>query len=137
MILCVEDDVDSCEVVSEMIERSGRPYGVRSVHNTEDAMTLIREQRFDLYVLDTWMPEIGGLRLTKFIRETDPATPIVFFTAIDSSANRKKALSSGATAFLAKPDDIDELVSTIIRLLEGETPQCTPGNGTVSASLAC
>jgi DNA-binding NtrC family response regulator len=121
MILCVEDDVDLCEVLTMLIERSGKSYVVKSAHNTEDALKQIETERFDLFVLDTWMPEIGGLRLAKTIREIDPTTPIVFFTAIDSTANRKKAFEAGATEFLTKADDIDGLVPTIVRLLEGET----------------
>ena len=58
MILCVEDDIDSCEVVTKLIESSGMPCVVRSAHNTDDAIRLIAKERFDLYVLDTWMPEI-------------------------------------------------------------------------------
>lgn len=48
--------------------------------------------------------------MCKKIRETDLQTPILFFTAIASDANKRKAFAAGANAFLAKPDGIDVLV---------------------------
>jgi CheY-like chemotaxis protein len=117
-ILCVEDNVDSCELIVKLIEGSGKPYFVTGVHNTEEALELIAQKPFHLYILDIWVPEIGGLQLSKRIRETDPTTPIVFFSAVDSRPSRSRALATGANEFLAKPDDVYKLVATIERLLE-------------------
>lgn len=80
-------------------------------------MELISVERFDLYLLDIWVPEIGGLLSSKNIRATAP-TAIVFLSSIDSRPSKNKALSVGGNEFLSKPDDIGKLVSTVDRLLE-------------------
>src|SRR5215213_4035228 len=105
-ILCVEDNIDSCEVIRELIEGSGRPYTVKAAYNTEHALELIAAEHFDLYILDIWVPEMGGLQLSKKIRETDPTTPIIFFTGLDSEPSKKKAFAAGANEFLTKSNDI-------------------------------
>ncbi len=117
-ILCVEDNVDSCEAIVKLIEGSGKPYSVRGVYSTQDALELIAVEQFELYIFDIWVPDIGGLQLTKRIRETDETTPIVFYSALDSQPSRKKALAAGGTEFLAKPSDISKLLPTIERLLD-------------------
>jgi CheY-like chemotaxis protein len=117
-ILCVDDNVDFCDILKRLLESSGQSYSVTGAHNTEEALKLIAAERFDLYVLDTWMPDIGGLQLCKRIREKDPSTPIVFLTSLGSAPNRKKALAAGGNAFLNKLEDLEKLVPTIKRLLE-------------------
>src|SRR5215210_742453 len=99
-ILCVEDNVVSCGVIRELILTSGRPYIVTAAYNTEHALELIAAEHFDLYILDIWVPEIGGLQLSKIIRETDTVTPIVFFTGVDSEPSKRKAFAAGADEFL-------------------------------------
>jgi CheY-like chemotaxis protein len=117
-ILCVEDDADSCEIITELIQRSGKPFKVTAARTTDEALELIASERFDLYIVDTWVPEMGGLRLTRRIRENDAVTPILFYTAISSKPDKNKASDAGANAFLTKPNDLDSLVSTVTRLLE-------------------
>ena len=116
-ILCVEDDPDTCRMLTELLEGSGLPCKVATAHNTVDALELIEVESFDLYLLDTWMPEIGGLQLCKRIRKVDPITPIVFFTALASEPNRKRALEAGANEFVVKPDHAGHLIPTVKRLL--------------------
>jgi DNA-binding response OmpR family regulator len=116
-ILCVDDHADSCEVTALLLQRSVDNCVVVGAGNTDVALGLIASEKFDLYILDTWMPEIGGLHLCKRIRETDQATPIVFLTAMTSRANMRKVFAMGGNAFLTKPDGLARLVSTVSGLL--------------------
>ncbi|MBC7901185.1 MAG: response regulator [Saprospiraceae bacterium] len=116
-ILCVEDDKDSCEMLTVLLSLANDDYAVTAVHDAAKAMELISAGPFDLYVLDMWLPDIDGLQLTRWIRETGSSKPIVFFTAVAKDADRENALNAGATAFLVKPNDLDQLTPTVERLL--------------------
>ncbi len=116
-ILCVEDDVDSCEMIQMLLTLSDDAYSVTGVHHASEAMEHIAAEPFDLYILDMWLPEIDGLELCRWIRKIDSRTPVVFFTAVAKAADREAAINAGATAFLIKPNDLDDLVPTIERIL--------------------
>lgn len=116
-ILCVEDDVDSCEMLQMLLTLSDDTYDVTGVHHAAEAIELIEKDPFDLYVLDMWLPQIDGLELCRFIRKTDSTSPVIFFTAIGKAADREAAMQAGANDFLIKPNDLDQLVPTIERFL--------------------
>ena len=116
-ILCVEDDVDSCEMIQMLLTLSDDSYSVTGVHHASEAMERISAEPFDLYVLDMWLPEIDGLELCRWIRKIDSKTPVIFFTAIGKDSDREAALQAGANEFLIKPNDLDQLVPTIERIL--------------------
>lgn len=116
-ILCVEDDVDSCEMIQMLLTLSDDSYNVTGVHHASEAMERISAEPFDLYVLDMWLPEIDGLELCRWIRKIDSKTPVIFFTAIGKDSDREAALQAGANEFLIKPNDLDQLVPTIERIL--------------------
>ena len=116
-ILCVEDDKDSCEMMEMLLSLADDGYAVTGVQDASRAMELISVGPYDLYVLDQWLPGIDGLQLSRWIRETDAATPIVFFTAVAKATDRDNAMNAGADAFLVKPNDLDQLVPTVERLL--------------------
>lgn len=116
-ILCVEDDVDSCEMIQTLLTLSDDAYNVTGVHHSSEAMQRIAAEPFDLYVLDMWLPEIDGLELCRWIRKIDSKTPVIFFTAVAKAADREAAMNAGANDFLIKPNDLDQLVPTIERIL--------------------
>lgn len=116
-ILCVEDDVDSCEMIQMLLTLSDEAYNVTGVHHASEAMERIAAEPFDLYILDMWLPEIDGLELCRWIRKIDSLTPVIFFTAVGKDADRDAAMNAGANDFLIKPNDLDQLVPTIERLL--------------------
>ncbi|MBC7898508.1 MAG: response regulator [Saprospiraceae bacterium] len=116
-ILCVEDDVDSCEMIKMLLTLSDEAYHVTGVHHASDAMELIAAQPFDLYVLDMWLPEIDGVELCRWIRKIDSQTPIIFFSAVSKPSDQQAAIDAGANAFLIKPNDLDQLEPTIERIL--------------------
>lgn len=82
-----------------------------------EALGLIAAGRFDLYLLDNWLPGGGGVGLCRRIRETDPSTPIVFYSGAALESEREEALAAGAQAYMVKPGDVSLLVKTVRRLL--------------------
>ena len=114
-ILCVEDNEDTCELLTVMLGLSD--IEAVAVPTMAEAARLIRAGRFDLYVIDGRLPDSDGAALCVEIRRADKATPVVFFTGRAHEADREAALLAGANAYVVKPD-IKTLVTTVRRLLE-------------------
>jgi DNA-binding response OmpR family regulator len=73
-----------------------------------------------LYLLDTRFPEGSGLDLCKQLRDSNPQTPIVFYSGDARETEKAKGLSAGADAYLVKTNT-DTVTATIFRLLKQST----------------
>ena len=76
-ILFVENDEDAWELVT--LQLPG--YKVVSARDFTEGLRLAKQGYFDFYILDNWLPDGTGVELCRRIREFDPHTPIVFFSA--------------------------------------------------------
>jgi DNA-binding response OmpR family regulator len=114
-ILCVDDDEDTCFMLSIMLGRAG--YEVRTASGIAQALMLSEGGRFDLYVLDNMFEDGTGLDLCRRIREFDGAKPILFFSGMAHAEDRQHGLDAGALGYLVKPNDLDKLTVTIARLI--------------------
>lgn len=115
-ILFVDDDADACELMSVMLSHTGTDYKTTSVAEPLEALKLITQKAFDLFVVDYKLPEITGVELCRRIRETDKQTPILFFTGMAGDGDRKNAIAAGATSYLVKPNDLDKFTETVKQL---------------------
>ena len=114
-ILYTEDDADTRELVSYVLARNN--YRVMLAENNDSALLLARSNRFDLYMIDNWMPGGSGIDLCKKLREVDSHTPILFYSGAAHDRDKQEAISSGAQAYLTKPADNDELIKEVSRLI--------------------
>lgn len=122
-ILCVDDDRDTCELVTVLLGQAG--YEVIQAQNIADGLTLARTQLFDLILLDWFLDDGTGIELCQMIRAFDSQTVILFYSGVAYSAEIKKAISAGAQGFLIKPVGTDELLETVSRFVNidsGEGP---------------
>ncbi len=115
-ILCTEDDADTRELLIFILEQEG--YEVLCAENATAALELARTQKFDLYLLDNWLPDVPGTLLTAKIREFDSKTPILFYSAAAYSADKEGALKAGAQGYLIKPVELEKLVAEVAGLIE-------------------
>ena len=118
-ILYVDDNADSREVISLMLNIADDKYDVTTVDRADKAINLINGQNYDLYILDYRLPEIDGIELCRRIRKTDTVTPIIFYSGAAYKAEREQAIAAGANAYLVKPNDLDNLTDTVKLLLSG------------------
>ena len=118
-VLCVEDDPDTCEVLSEAFPDLAFTFA----HSLEGGLKLARCERFDLFLLDNWLPDGSGVDLCREIRMFDVGTPIVFLSAAAYSHDHEEAMAAGATAYFDKPIDLDQLNSALTSLLRGVRSQ--------------
>jgi len=115
-VLYIEDHEDTRELVTLVLEQ--RRYEVVTGSTIKSGVALAGSQRFDLYLLDSWLPDGSGLELCKRIREFDQVTPILFYSAAAYEADRDLAIKSGAQAYLIKPSQPSELCNLVTALIE-------------------
>ena len=113
-ILCIEDDKDTCELVTYVFEKGG--YQVESCGRM-DCLSLIHERKFKAVILDNYFLEISGVNICQEIRSFDKITPIIFFSGEVRQSEIDKALAAGANAYLTKPMDFKKLLPTTIKLI--------------------
>ena len=115
-VLYIEDHEDTRELVTLVLEQ--RCYEVVTGSTIESGVALAGSQEFDLYLLDSWLPDGSGLELCKLIREFDKATPILFYSAAAYEMDRAEAIKCGAQAYLVKPSHPTELCTMVTSLIE-------------------
>src|SRR5262245_61544410 len=111
-ILFVEDHEDNWEIV----ELTLAEYTLICARDFDEGLRLARLGYFDLYILDNWLPDKSGVDLCRAIREFDPHTPILFYSAAAYERDIQEALRSGAQAYLVKPVKPDDLEQVVAKL---------------------
>ena len=115
-VLYIEDHDDTRELVTLVLEQ--KSYEVVTGSTIKSGVDLAHSQDFDLYLLDSWLPDGSGLDLCRQIREFDKATPILFYSAAAYEIDRLEAIKSGAQAYLIKPSHPSELCRMVESLIE-------------------
>jgi two-component system response regulator RegA len=108
-LLLVDDDVIFCQVLSRALEKRG--YSVIVAHSVEKAISLARSNPPEYAVVDLKMNGASGLTLVHVLHELDSATRIVMLTGYASIATAVEAIKLGATQYLAKPANADEILA--------------------------
>jgi len=111
-ILLVEDHEDAREIAALSLEG----YTLICARDFGEGLRLARRGYFDLYILDNWLPDGSGIDLCRIIREFDPHTPILFYSACAYPRDLQAAFSAGAQAYLAKPVSFDDIAQAVARL---------------------
>lgn len=113
-VLYVDDHDDSREMLCTLLAIS--QIDVTAVANARNAVSLMESERFDLYVLESWLPVTDGFELCRLIREHHPKTPVVFFSGAAFDADQKRGIDAGASAYVCKPD-LDGLMGSITQFV--------------------
>ena len=113
-VLCVDDDEDAREMLSALLKCS--LVETRAVGTAAQALSLIQTERFDLYLLDSWLPDLDGVELCRRLRLLDAHTPVLFYSGAAYAEDKKRAIEAGANAYVNKPD-IDELLGSVTELV--------------------
>jgi DNA-binding response OmpR family regulator len=114
-ILYIEDHDDTRELVTLVLTESN--HKVTPTSNSKDALNLARNERFDLYLLDSWLPDCSGIELCKQLREFDQQTPIMFLSAAAYETDKQEAIDNGAQRYLVKPVDMQVLSAEVNALI--------------------
>lgn len=112
-LLLVDDDETFRRVLSKALERRG--FAVATAPDVDGALALARDNPPEYAVVDLKMPGESGLVLVKRLKELDSETRIVVLTGYASIATAVEAIKLGATHYLAKPADADDVMTALHR----------------------
>ena len=115
-ILIVEDDIDGCDFLKVLFDMDG--YQTTTACTIAEAEQLLQQERFDLYLLDTKLPDGSGIDLCRQIRVLNGDCPIVFYSGDAFPKDKELAIASGAQAYIVKPTDILVLEKTVATLIQ-------------------
>lgn len=110
-ILIVEDDNDLCELLKFNLCQEG--YVVDICNNGYDSIHLIKQEAYDIILLDRMLPEVNGMDVLSKVRALGISVYIIMITALDGIGNRIEGLDAGADDYLVKPFDVNELIARI------------------------
>jgi two-component system KDP operon response regulator KdpE len=109
-ILVVDDEPQIRRVMRATLV--GKGYMVSTAHDGEEALEKVREERYDLILLDINMPGIGGLETCRIIRSRSDI-PIVILSIRNTEKEKVEALDAGADDYVTKPFSTPELLARI------------------------
>ena len=114
-ILYLEDHEDTRDLVRLVLEDQN--YEVATTATIANGLTLARSGHFDLYLLDSRLPDGSGLDFCRELREFDSLTPILFYSAAAYDLDKQSALACGAQGYLTKPTSSEDLCALVKSLL--------------------
>jgi CheY-like chemotaxis protein len=111
-ILCVDDQADMCSLISTILS----DYEVVSAHSKAEGLRIATGDRFDLYLLDYYLPDGTGLELCLLLRDFDDATPILFVTDV-TDLSEQQIQNVNAQGIIRKDDLPEGLRSSVPKIL--------------------
>ncbi len=110
-VLIVDDDMGTCKTLAFIFGKEG--YKVQTVFSGQEALEKARESFFDLALLDIRLPDMQGVELVAPLKEMLPDMVQIMITAHGSIESAVRSLNEGASSYLTKPLNIDELMNTV------------------------
>ena len=107
----LDDDPSVLKAVVRSLSLAG--WHVKEFSEPEDFFGYVEKHGAAVAVIDLWMPLMNGLEVQSRLRQVSPSTRVIIFTGKDDPRVRSTALNAGASAFLSKPCDDEELLTAI------------------------
>jgi FixJ family two-component response regulator len=111
VVCLLDDDPSVLKAVGRLLSSAG--WRVKQFSEPDEFLVYAKIQRVPVAVIDVWMPVMSGLEVQSRLRELSPSTRVIIFTGKDDPRVRSTALNAGASAFLTKPFDEDELLTAV------------------------
>jgi DNA-binding response OmpR family regulator len=113
-ILLVDDELSVQKLLGYPLRKDG--YDVVPALDGREAIEAMRDQRFDLVVLDLMLPHVNGLEVCRRLRATS-SVPIIMLTARDEESDKVQGLELGADDYITKPFSVREFRSRVKAVL--------------------
>lgn len=118
-ILILEDDITFSLMLKTWLGRKG--FEVSSVSSVSDARSRIEDASFDLILSDLRLPDGDGIDLLKWIKENNFVIPLIMMTSYAEIQTAVQAIKLGASDYIAKPLNPEELLGKIKDVIKTET----------------
>jgi DNA-binding NtrC family response regulator len=116
VILIVDDDPGQRSLLETFLRTQG--YRTQSAASGEAALEMLAKEPFAMMISDVRMPGMSGIETLRRVRQKHPTLPVLLVTAFADIRSAVAAMRDGAVNYLAKPIDLDELITTV-RLATG------------------
>jgi chemosensory pili system protein ChpA (sensor histidine kinase/response regulator) len=129
VVVVADDSISVRKFVGRMLEKAG--YRVKLASDGLEASEIVAQIGCHLVVTDLEMPRMNGYELMSHMRQ-DPTTrkiPVLVVTSRAGAKHRDRAMKEGASAFLTKPVQEDQLIATVESLIGSERPLGRPASG--------
>lgn len=113
-VLVVEDETQLARLIELELNHEG--YQVIVKYNGREALEILKDEEFDLVLLDIMLPEIDGMEVCNRLRDFSDV-PVIMVTAKDAVPDKVEALDMGADDYITKPFAIEELLARIRALM--------------------
>lgn len=115
-VLICEDNKLAMRALSVVLEREG--FEASAAADGNEAITLLKNNDYDLAIIDIHLPYHSGLELVKFLRsDLNKQTPVLIVTAFSDPQMQRQANELGVNGYITKPFNPDELVQKIRSML--------------------
>jgi len=111
VICLLDDDPSVLKAVGRLLSSAG--WQAQQFSDPDKFLEYAKIHRAPVAVIDVWMPIMSGLEVQSRLREVSPSTRVIIFTGKDDPLVRSTALNAGASAFLTKPFDDEELLTAV------------------------
>ncbi len=125
-ILIIDDDNFICEILKKHLQN--HKYNVQITYNGKSAEQILKKTNFDLILCDFRLPDTSGLELLQKIRAVKQHIPVVIMTAYADVRMAVKLMKMGASDYITKPIQHEELLSLIEKLVNKDNFQREPVN---------
>ncbi|MBS1774465.1 MAG: response regulator transcription factor [Bacteroidetes bacterium] len=123
-LLVVEDEESLREALKLNLELEG--YEVTTADNGPSVIKMVKNEHFDLIILDIMLPDMDGITVCETIRVQHNDVPIMFLSARNSGADRVEGLKKGGDDYLTKPFNLEELLLRVDKLIAKDKKIKTP-----------
>ena len=123
-ILLVEDEASIRRVLSSILSEEDKNYQIEEATNGQEAIEKIKKNKYDLVLCDIKMPKKDGLEVLLEAKELDPSIRIVMISGHGDLETAVQAMKMGAFDYIAKPPDLNRLLTTVRKALsDSDIPQ--------------
>ena len=119
-LLVVDDELFLRGAVAASLRFLG--FEVAVAENGTDALRLVRNNAFDLLILDVMLPDIDGFEIVRRLRREGNRVPVIFLTARDTQDDKVTGLTIGGDDYMTKPFGLEELAARVRTVLRRTRP---------------
>jgi len=114
-MLCVDDNADLLRSLKEQFVTEN--FDVDTADDGDVALEMIKNNRYDIVLLDVKMPKMDGLTVLKEMKKISRLPHVIMLSAVDDLEVAKECIKLGANDFISKPYDPEELLHVVIKVL--------------------
>ncbi|MGB9771641.1 MAG: response regulator [Candidatus Kapaibacteriota bacterium] len=115
-IIIIDDEIEFAELLSDRLSLRG--FETEYVTNHFEALKLAEQKKFDIAIIDVKLKGINGIELMKLLLQIQPKLKVILITGHGTEEEKQRGLAFGASRYLVKPIDIENLKIEILNLFE-------------------